>query len=362
MLLAASTAWGAAAQVSAAHAEEGTAVTIAFRADAGEQNRLTVLAGRSAGGRQTVVFRDAGAAIRPGAGCRTAAPGAVSCTAERGDVANAVTVNVGDGDDTVDAGAFDARDFTVTFFGKTGADRLIGSRALTNSFLKSGEEGNDVFIGGGRNDHFSAATGNDRLDGGAGRDAVSYGFRRAATRIDLAAGGATSEGESDALRSIEDATGGEGADVLIGTAGANHLRGYGGKDRLEGRAGSDTLEGGAGRGGFVTGVDDDLLLGGDGDDRLFGERGNDELFGGREDDRIVGGRGVDRFDAGPGADRLNSIDTHRELVRCGGGRDAARVDRKDARRGCERVRRKLEVAGHRGALVRDAAQRAEAAI
>lgn len=65
---------------------------------------------------------------------------------------------------------------------------------------------------------------------------------------------------------IENATGGQAADLLIGNNSGNQLKGLGGNDRLQGLAGNDILEGGDG---------DDVLEGGAGNDQLFGGNGND---------------------------------------------------------------------------------------
>jgi hypothetical protein len=61
------------------------------------------------------------------------------------------------------------------------------------------------------------------------------------------------------------------------------------------------------------------------------------LTGGRGDDRLSGGSGVNAYDAGPGADCIDAPNGRPELVRCGSGRDRARVDRRDRVRGCERL-------------------------
>jgi hypothetical protein len=96
-------------------------------------------------------------------------------------------------------------------------------------------------------------------------------------------------------------------------------RGYDGNDRLRGAGGHD------------------CLLGGRGDDVLEGESGADVLTGGRGDDRLDGGSGTNSYDAGPGADRIDARNGRRELVRCGSGRDRARVDRRDRVKSCERL-------------------------
>ena len=125
-------------------------------------------------------------------------------------------------------------------------------------------------------------------------------------------------------------TGNAGANVLTGTSGNNVLRGLGGNDRLYGRGGNDTLYGGTGN---------DRLDGGLGLDRLLGGTGNDTLLGGAGNDRLDGGTGLDRLLGGTGNDTLNARDGRREIVDCGPGRDTAIVDRRDAVRGCELVRR-----------------------
>jgi Ca2+-binding RTX toxin-like protein len=72
---------------------------------------------------------------------------------------------------------------------------------------------------------------------------------------------------------------------------------------------------------------------------LRGELGSDRLTGGRGDDTLFGGPGVNHYDAGPGKDVVDARNGQRELVRCGSGRDQARVDRSDRVVGCEVVSR-----------------------
>ena len=113
-------------------------------------------------------------------------------------------------------------------------------------------------LDGGRGpDSISGGTSSDSLAGGPGRDVVSYSGRAVAVEISLdglANDGAANEGDSVA-EDVEDAEGGQGADVLTGDGADNALRGGPGDDTLEGRGGSDTLAGGRG---------DDRLLARDG--------------------------------------------------------------------------------------------------
>jgi len=76
---------------------------------------------------------------------------------------------------------------------------------------------------------------------------------------------------------IENATGGNGNDVLVGNGAANVLTGGLGNDTMYGGAGNDTL------------------LGGAGSDLLYGDAGNDKLDGGSGADAMRGGAGNDRY-------------------------------------------------------------------
>jgi hypothetical protein len=112
-----------------------------------------------------------------------------------------------------------------------------------------------------------------------------------------------------------------GPDSLVGGGTGDVIFGFGGDDRIEGRGGHD------------------CLVGGPGDDILRGQDGYDLLTGGPGDDRLVGGPGANAYDAGPGRDFVDARNGRRELVRCGSGRDRARLDKSDRARSCERVSR-----------------------
>jgi serralysin len=74
---------------------------------------------------------------------------------------------------------------------------------------------------------------------------------------------------------IENVTGGSGADKLTGNDVANVLVGREGDDTLVGNAGADTLNGGAGKDVLQGGNDNDTLIGGAGQDTLTGGTGAD---------------------------------------------------------------------------------------
>ena len=147
---------------------------------------------------------------------------------------------------------------------------------------------------------------------------------------------------------IENATGGEGDDILIGNAVANVLKGNGGDDFLMGGAGGDNLQGGSGfdtasymnAGAGVTAslgsgtgsagdaagdtyssieklegsMFADNLSSGNASDTLSGLAGNDILTGGNGNDSLDGGAGNDALDGGNNNDVLNGGDGHDHLL------------------------------------------------
>jgi Ca2+-binding RTX toxin-like protein len=91
-------------------------------------------------------------------------------------------------------------------------------------------------------------------DLGAGADTLSYAGSTASVTVNLGTGAASGFGS---ITSIENVTGGSGADNLTGDAIGNSLNGGAGNDTVNGGDGVDTLNGGAGN---------DTVNGGDGND------------------------------------------------------------------------------------------------
>jgi Ca2+-binding RTX toxin-like protein len=177
----------------------------------------------------------------------------------------------------------------------SGVENIVGSAhadSLTGDGLANvlrGGAGNDTLGGGAGNDRLfgedgddllDGGTGADMFDGGTGSDTVTY-VSATATRIGASLFGVSASladasanlhaGTGDQYVDIENLTGSNYIDTLIGDAGANRLNGLAGNDRLDGAAGNDVLDGGIGN---------DSLAGGDGDDRLIGGAGADLLDGG----------------------------------------------------------------------------------
>lgn len=165
-------------------------------------------------------------------------------------------------------------------------DRIVG----TSLIHVIGGRGADTITGGPRDDvleggpgddqllELATSSGSDVLDGGSGIDLLSYAARTAPVTVDL--DGTNDDGavgEHDrALATIEQITGGRGADSLTGSGAANLLTGGAGNDRLRGGSGVDTLVGGAGN-DTLHSYDHqrrDIARCGAGRDRLTGDRGD----------------------------------------------------------------------------------------
>ncbi len=224
-----------------------------------------------------------------------------------------------DDDDAAENNIINGTEFDDTLVGTSGKDIL------------NGLGGNDLLIGNGDA---------DALNGGDGTDTASYETAGSGVDASLNDGtGFLGDADGDTYSSIENLTGGNFDDTLIGDAGANRLSGLGGNDILSGLAGNDTLNGGAGAdsldGGAGTdtasyanaasGVDARLmngtgttgeaqgdsftsienLLGGNFNDILVGDNGVNTLTGGLGKDVLSARGGNDTLDGGSGNDTLN---------------------------------------------------------
>jgi Ca2+-binding RTX toxin-like protein len=261
------------------------------------------------------------------------------------------------GDDTIDCTAYTgggilypwAGEGNDTIYGSAQADYMYGEEGVDSLYGGPGNDkltggpGDDFYYGEDGNDKFMqdmVVDGNDTFDGGPGRDIADYSKRTTGVNVTVD-NGLADDGEPgvefDSVDgTMEDVTGGEGADVLVGSVGDNVLRGNGGNDEIYGGGGRDTGYGGLG---------DDILVGDSGPDILYGEGGNDSLDGGSGADTLDGSTGMDTITGGTGTDTIlgqsgNDIifnnDGQADSVDCGTGTaDDAEVDPLDTLTGCE---------------------------
>jgi Ca2+-binding RTX toxin-like protein len=92
---------------------------------------------------------------------------------------------------------------------------------------------------------------------------------------------------------IENATGGDGDDILTGNSAKNALKGSDGDDELRGGGKADELKGGAGADTLEGGGGSDTLIGGGGKDSLAGGDGNDLLYHEQAGDTLTDSGGTD---------------------------------------------------------------------
>ncbi len=204
----------------------------------------------------------------------------------------------------------------------------------------TGSDFNLEILAGGGSDTLIGSFGNDTLDGGDGTDVADYSAATGALKISLASGvAAAGELGTDTLIDIENVTGGEGDDTIIGSALANTIIGGAGEDLIVGDGGADSIDGGDDSdtasysnsgaavsvnlatgmtsGGDAAGdtlnnienllgsVHNDTLTGDDEDNEINGFSGDDLLTGGLGNNTLSGGIGADTIIAGEGLDLIN---------------------------------------------------------
>lgn len=163
-----------------------------------------------------------------------------------------------------------------------------GYAETDGTFSVTGGAGDDIAIGGLRDDGLSGGDGDDTLVGSGGDDTVGGGIGK-----DTLSGG----GGDDSL------DGGADGDTLSGGDGDDRLVGGDGNDSLNGGAGSNVMYGGLGK-DVLTGRDGDALFGGDGNDQFSLKEGGDVGFA--------------AIDAGAGKDLVSltrvTVNTHWDIA------------------------------------------------
>jgi hypothetical protein len=157
----------------------------------------------------------------------------------------------GTGDDSLHDGSKNDK-----LIGRSGDDYLDGGNGSDNL---NGGVGNDTLIGGSGNDNLKGGSGDDLIysggnkdvvNGGSGIDTVSYSYAASAVNIDIHRK-KTTGGDSDTLKSIENAVGSDHNDSMRGNRLNNRLEGGDGDDTIRGMKGDDQLLGGSGADTFA---------------------------------------------------------------------------------------------------------------
>jgi Ca2+-binding RTX toxin-like protein len=168
----------------------------------------------------------------------------------------------------------------ASFIGSAAIDALIGAdnnNLWTITGPTAGTVDSTAFSefeslqGGAAVDTFKVSEGvsfNGNAEGGGGIDKLDYSAYAGDVQVILVTGTATGFVN---VSGIENLTGGNGNDKLVGDAAANVISGGNGNDIILGWGGDDTLNGNTGR---------DLLFGGSGADVIHGNNTEDILVGG----------------------------------------------------------------------------------
>ena len=166
-------------------------------------------------------------------------------------VSNGATLEAhgGAGDDTLSGtpnnDALYGDDGGDRIFGGGGNDTLVGGPG-ENSFEDGA--GNDTISGGPNNDLWRAGPGSDSFAGGDGQDSVEYNARSAPVTVTLdgqADDGEAGEGDNVAA-DVENVTGGQSNDRIVGGPNGAYLYGLGGNDTITGTPQEDRVEGNEG--------------------------------------------------------------------------------------------------------------------
>jgi Ca2+-binding RTX toxin-like protein len=178
-----------------------------------------------------------------------------------------------------------------------GTDTLLSVENLVGSNL------NDTLLGNGGNNILSGGGGTDSLNGGAGIDTASYSSATAGVTVNLGLTTAqnTVGAGIDTLLNLENLTGSNFDDTLIGNTGNNVLNGVGGIDTVSyaNAGGAVTVNLGLTTAQNTVGAGTDTLVN---VENLAGSNFNDTLTGNSSANVVSGGGGNDSLDGGVGTD------------------------------------------------------------
>ena len=222
-----------------------------------------------------------------------------------------LSVNGGDGNDTLTAAGADIGSVRLSLNGNNGNDSLIGSNG--NDTLDGGA-GNDAANGGAGNDTIRGGIGNDQIGGGTGNDFIDGGDGNDFANGDAGNDNLLGGNGADTLK------GADGADTLNGGAGNDNVNGMAGDDSVLGGVGKDVLAGGAGNDTLDGGRNDDTISGHSGNDLIRGDHGHDYIDAGDGNNTVNGGDGNDTILAADGLDLLNGGDGN-DQINAGNGND-----------------------------------------
>jgi Ca2+-binding RTX toxin-like protein len=284
-----------------------------YRADPGEQNRLEVN-----GVDAVVTFHDAGATIRPGAGCTALADGGVACGVGLPDVdaPALIDIRLRDRDDQATSESDSAQE--VDMSGGAGNDTLHSGSGVGETHVLRGGRGDDRLSAATNNvgdATFIGGRGNDTLENQEGGSASFYG----------GPGNDTMAMYDHGLARVMD--GGTGADLYVAqffddpAFVARAIVPGPGRDTFSAPDAGPLALDLAACGGCVENV-----IGSPNDDTIMGDGRPNVLIGGDGNDVIDPRGGTDYVASGAGDDRIELRDGRSDTAFCGDGVDQVSAD------------------------------------
>ena len=193
--------------------------------------------------------------------------------------------------------------------GSSGDDTITGDgrpnvlRGGPGPDTLNGGPGNDTLYGDAGNDTLDGGIGDDMLDGGDGSDTVTYSSSTAAVTVNLSTRRGGDYRQGDTLANIENVTGSNHDDTIIGNASANIIDGGAGADTVSyatsNAAVTVSLLTGKGSGGHAQG---DTLTN---IEKVTGSDYNDTITGNGSANHMVGGAGADKLYGEGGSDTVS---------------------------------------------------------
>lgn len=205
---------------------------------------------------------------------------------------NTITVDGGDGDDTITITA----NVGATIDAGVGADTVRGTEQADEI---SGGAGNDSLSGAGGDDTLAGGEHDDELFGGDGNDIISDASGETFVVAGDGNDTVTTGNDEDNIRT------GDGDDEVNSGGGDDDVSTGNGSDTVDSGEGNDDINAGLGAAADTAG---DSIIAGAGDDTIMGSQHNDTLDGGDGDDKIESGDGDDQIDGGSGNDVIETGD------------------------------------------------------
>ena len=201
---------------------------------------------QGSGGNDSLRGQDGADILQPGTGDDPEVNGGEgSDTVDYSDVSAGVTINLTQSVNPTGGAGTDTYDLIENAKGTAKNDSLTGTSAPNTL---RGLAGADTLIGAEGSDVLMPGAGDDQVNGGSGGDRVDYSDVKTGVIVNLDRATTSGGADRDTLSSVENASGTNLADTLVGSDVVNNLKGLKGDDVLNTEDGNpnDVADGGPG--------------------------------------------------------------------------------------------------------------------